>query len=83
MRLLVGFFLGSQATNWITRRGMLGTFAIYAEAMIVISLGIPALYFCGKRLRKWTGGKVHGVRIEKRIVTDEAGSGVVSPEGKY
>ncbi|SPO05542.1 uncharacterized protein DNG_08229 [Cephalotrichum gorgonifer] len=71
LRLIIAFFFASQATVWIAERGLLSTFAIYAEIMLVLSLGIPGLFFFGKRLRQWTGGKVYGVRDRKR---KEAGS---------
>jgi len=69
LRIIIAFFLASQATLWIAQRGLLSTFAIYAEVMIVLSLGLPAFYFFGKRLRKLTAGTVHGVRIEKTIIS--------------
>ena len=76
LRLVISFFLSSQATLWIQQMGMMQTFTIYAEAMIVLSLGIPLLYFFGKKLRQKTAGKVHGVREEKRAVAgSETGSG--------
>lgn len=58
MRIIIAFFLASEATTWVAEKGLLATFAIYAETMIVISLGIPILWFTGKKLRVWTGGKV-------------------------
>lgn len=70
LRLIIAFFLASQATVWVADRGLLWTFAIYAEIMLVLSLGIPGLYFFGKQLRKWTGGKVYGVREEKKSEVD-------------
>ena len=66
LRLIISFFLASQATTWVAERGLQAVFAIFAEVMLVLSLGIPALYFFGKRLRQWTGGMVHGVKKEKK-----------------
>ncbi|PKS12348.1 hypothetical protein jhhlp_001648 [Lomentospora prolificans] len=66
LRLIIAFFLASQATVWISQRGLLWTFAIYAEVMLVLSLGIPGLFFFGKRMRQWTAGKVYGRRVEKQ-----------------
>jgi MFS family permease len=62
LRLIIAFFLSSQATAWIAEKGFLGTFAIYAEAIIVVSLGIPLLYFFGKKMRVWTAGRVSRVK---------------------
>lgn len=58
MRIIIAFFFASEATSWVAEKGLLATFAIYAETMIVIAIGIPVLWFTGKKLRKWTGGKV-------------------------
>lgn len=58
MRIIIAYFLASVATTWVAEKGLLATFAIYAETMIVISLFIPVLWFTGKKLRLWTGGKV-------------------------
>lgn len=38
--------------------------------MLVLSLGIPFLYFFGKRLRQWTGRIVHGAKKEKKGAID-------------
>lgn len=70
LRLIISFFLASQATVWVAERGLLAVFAIYAEVMLVLSLGIPGIFFFGKRLRQWTGGMVHGVKKEKRKAPD-------------
>lgn len=66
LRLIVAFFLASQATTWVAMHGLQAVYAVFAEVMLVLSLGIPALYFFGKRLRQWTGGMVHGVKKEKK-----------------
>lgn len=58
MRIIIAYFLASLATTWAAQKGMLATFAIYAETMIVVSLFIPVLWFTGKKLRMWTGGRV-------------------------
>jgi hypothetical protein len=65
----MAFSLASQATVWIAERGLLSVFAIYAEVLIVLSLGIPGFYFFGKKLRKLTAGTVHGIRIEKTLIS--------------
>lgn len=74
LRLIISFFLASQATVWVAERGLLAVFAMYAEIMLVLSLGIPALFFFGKRLRQWTGGKVQGVKKEKKKAPDSPAS---------
>ncbi|KAK6082313.1 major facilitator superfamily transporter [Seiridium cupressi] len=58
IRIVIAFFLSSQVTVWVVEKGILNTFAIYAEALIVLSLGMPLLWFFGKRLRIWTAGSV-------------------------
>ncbi|KAB5566134.1 major facilitator superfamily transporter [Coniochaeta sp. 2T2.1] len=75
LRIIIAFFLSSEATTWVTQKGFLNTFAIYAEVMIVVSLGIPLLYFFGKRIRVWTVGSVDGVkqRQEDVVVPGHAG----------
>jgi MFS family permease len=60
IRIIISFFLSSQITPWVAQIGILNTFAIYGEALIVLSLGIPVLYFTGKRIRIWTSGSVKG-----------------------
>lgn len=61
LRIIIAFFLSSQSTIWIAERGFLNTFVIYAEVMLVVSLGIPLLYFFGRKMRLWTAGRVRGV----------------------
>jgi hypothetical protein len=58
LRIILAFFLSSKSTSWIAERGFLNTFVIYAEVMIVVSLGIPVLYFFGRKLRLLTAGRV-------------------------
>lgn len=64
IRIIAGFFLSSKSTEWISEKGFLNTFALYGEVMIVASLGVPVLYFFGKRIRQWTGGHVPDDRRE-------------------
>lgn len=59
LRIIIAFFLSSKSTLWIAERGFLNTFVIYAEVIIVVSLGIPLLYFFGRKMRQWTAGSVH------------------------
>ena len=58
LRIIIAYFVGSQSTVWISTKGFLNVFAVYAEVMIVASLGIPLFYFFGKRIRRWTAGKI-------------------------
>lgn len=58
LRLIIGFFFGSLATTWVQEKGLLPTFVIYAEAMIVALLMMPLLFFYGKKIRMFTAGKV-------------------------
>lgn len=74
LRIIIAFFLASEATTWVATKGLLNTFVIYAEAMIVIALFIPALWFFGKKIRQWTSGQVKG-RPNKRDVDDAASFG--------
>ncbi|KAK3303116.1 major facilitator superfamily domain-containing protein, partial [Chaetomium strumarium] len=67
LRIIIGFFVSSKSTSWIAQRGFLNTFVVYAEVMIVASLGVPLLYFFGRKLRQWTAG-----RVQKKIVGDSA-----------
>lgn len=58
LRLIISFALASLATTWVQEKGLLNTFVIYAEAMIVIFLGLPLLFFFGKKIRILTAGKI-------------------------
>lgn len=58
LRLIIGFFFGSLATTWVQEKGLLPTFVIYAETMIVVLLIMPILFFYGKKIRTYTAGKV-------------------------
>jgi MFS family permease len=72
LRLIVAFFLASQATLWVLEKGAMMTFALYAWGMVIVSLGIPALYFTGKKVRRWTSGKVMGAGKKKHASEDSA-----------
>jgi len=65
LRLVIAFFLASKTTEWVAEKGLLETMAIYAEVMTVVSLGIPLLYFWGKKVRNWTAGTVRGSQSGK------------------
>lgn len=58
LRIVIAYFFASLATTWVQEKGLLPTFVIYAETMIVLLLFMPALWYLGKRLRMWTAGKV-------------------------
>ncbi|KAH8649093.1 major facilitator superfamily domain-containing protein [Xylariales sp. PMI_506] len=58
IRVIIGFFLSSNVTVWVQEMGIESTFALYAESIIIASLGIPILFFWGKRIRVWTAGSV-------------------------
>lgn len=69
LRIAIAYFLASRATSWVQEMGLLPTFVIYAETMIVLLLFTPLLWFFGKRLRMWTAGKVKDG--QKRAALDE------------
>lgn len=58
IRIIIAFFLASKALVWAQEKGAMATFSIYGVALLVISLGIPTLFFFGERLRAWTAGRV-------------------------
>ncbi|WYZ36052.1 hypothetical protein EsH8_X_000699 [Colletotrichum jinshuiense] len=74
LRIVVAFFVASKATVWIAENGPLATFALYAEAIIVLSLGLPVLYFWGKKMRQWTAGSVQSKKSEKEKVLEDGAS---------
>lgn len=67
LRLIISFFISSDIQTWVATMGIFQTFALYGEALLVLSLGIPILYFSGKRLRMWTGAKVKKAKKPKRV----------------
>ncbi len=77
LKIIITFFIASNVTTWVSQLGSLKLFAIFAESLIVVSLGIPVFYFTGKRLRQWTGGKVRKTnRHLKRVATNGSASSV-------
>ncbi|KAK8857238.1 MFS-type transporter [Apiospora arundinis] len=59
LRIFVSFFFSSQVTTWIEQNGNLAVFAGgFATMLLVTSLGIPVIFFTGKRLRGWTSGVI-------------------------
>ncbi|TDZ53197.1 putative MFS-type transporter [Colletotrichum trifolii] len=74
LRIVIAFFLASKATVWIAEQGALATFALYAEAIIILALGLPVLYFYGKRMRQVTAGKVEAKESDKEKQIDDASS---------
>lgn len=72
LRLIIGFFFGSLATTWVQEKGLLPTFVIYAETMIVVLLIMPILFFYGKKIRTYTAGKVKGSSKSKGDVDSQS-----------
>lgn len=66
LRLLAAGVLlqGNTAAGLISRHGLLGAWASYAEVLIVVSLGLPALAWGGRWVRTWAAGTVIGSRDE-------------------
>ncbi|KAL0933671.1 major facilitator superfamily transporter [Colletotrichum truncatum] len=74
LRIVIAFFLASKATVWIAEKGPMETFALYAETIIILFLGIPVLYFFGKRMRQWTAGSVKNHQSDKEKSLDDSAS---------
>lgn len=70
-RLIIGFAMSFDATTWVEQLGFMKSFAIYAGALAIISLGMPLVYFYGKRIRKFTGGKLDAAYTKEEVVDDE------------
>ncbi len=58
LRIFISFFFSSQIMAWIQRRGPFIVFGAFGGMLFAVSLGIPVLFFIGKRMRQWTAGKV-------------------------
>lgn len=46
------------ATTWVEQIGFMKSFAIYAGILAFTTLGLPLVYFYGKRIRAFTAGKL-------------------------
>lgn len=46
------------ATTWVEDMGFLESFGIYSGALGITALGLPLVYFYGKRIRAFTAGKL-------------------------
>lgn len=60
-----------RVTTWVEDRGFLGSFAIYAAVLAVVSLLLPVMFFYGKRIRQFTAGTV---RSKKDVESEKQGS---------
>ncbi|KAL1895655.1 hypothetical protein Sste5346_005125 [Sporothrix stenoceras] len=76
-RFVAAFFLEGKTASLVARKGALEAWAVWAEVLIVTSLGLPALFFCGRWLRAWAAGTVQGGGSEE-VNTDRRAT-VVSP----
>ncbi|KAF3768741.1 MFS general substrate transporter [Cryphonectria parasitica EP155] len=56
-RLIIGFALSFDATTWVEQLGFMKSFCIYAAALGIVTLGLPLVYFYGKKIRAFTAGK--------------------------
>ena len=70
MRIVIAFFFAEKITEWVAENGIMKTFVMFAEALIVISLGLPALFFWGKKIRGWTAGSIRKQRKVKNVDDD-------------
>lgn len=68
LRIIIAFFFASLATTWVEEKGLLPTFVIYAEVMILLALCMPLLWLYGKKLRTWTSGSVNKGAPKKGVV---------------
>jgi hypothetical protein len=67
-RCIIGFAFSFRATTWVEERGFMGSFAIYASILAVLSLFLPVFYIYGKRIRMWTGGTVKPKRNQDESI---------------
>ncbi|KAH9906968.1 major facilitator superfamily transporter [Xylariomycetidae sp. FL2044] len=58
LRVFTSFFFNTQVTTWLSDLGPLRFMTYLAIALLVVSSGIPLLFFFGKPLRSRTSGKV-------------------------
>lgn len=70
-RLIIGFAMAFDATTWVEHIGFMKCFSIYAGVQALLTLGLPLVYFYGKRIRRYTGGKLDAAYIEQVTGFDE------------
>ncbi|CAN8100481.1 unnamed protein product [Discula destructiva] len=70
LRLIVGFALSFKATSWVESLGFMKSFAIYSGALAAATLGLPFVYFYGKRIRAFTGGRLDRAYAREEIYDD-------------
>ncbi|CAK7218243.1 hypothetical protein SBRCBS47491_003443 [Sporothrix bragantina] len=75
LRFVAAFFLTGKTANFVASKGALEAWAVYAEVLIVASLGLPALFFGGRWLRAWAAGTVQGGGTEDIVPSAEATKG--------
>lgn len=46
------------ATTWVENLGFLKSFGIYSGALGITALGLPLVYFYGKKIRAFTAGNL-------------------------
>ncbi|EFX00618.1 hypothetical protein CMQ_7620 [Grosmannia clavigera kw1407] len=75
LRLLAAALLlrGDVAAHLVATHGFLNAWALYAEVLIVASLGVPALFFGGRQLRTWAAGTIPGNVLEEDSDLDDDG----------
>ncbi|ERT00547.1 hypothetical protein HMPREF1624_03921 [Sporothrix schenckii ATCC 58251] len=80
-RFVAAFFLQGTTASFVAREGALEVWAVYAEILIVASLGLPALFFGGRWLRTWAAGTVSGSSEDTSAVGDggRRATTIVSP----
>lgn len=59
------------ATTWVEHLGFMRSFSIYAGALAAATLGWPIMYFYGKKIRAFTGGKLNRTYLGVEDAGDE------------
>ncbi|CAK7212211.1 hypothetical protein SCUCBS95973_001372 [Sporothrix curviconia] len=75
LRFVAAFFLSGRTADLVASKGALAAWAVYAEVLIVASLGLPALFFGGRWLRAWAAGTVQGAGTEEVGIAEEKPGG--------
>ncbi|KAH9887514.1 major facilitator superfamily transporter [Xylariomycetidae sp. FL2044] len=60
LRIILTFATGSRATIWIQQLGPMKLMCIYVGLLCFSALGLPVLFFYGKKFRVWTAGILGG-----------------------